>query len=295
MPAAALDPSKEPIEAVADVVRPAVVQLETNSGLGTGFIYDATGLVLTAAHVTSGSRSITVRLADGTRLEGQVLGSDTNTDVSVVKFTPPPAGVKAVALAVTNPPKVGQTAIAIGSPFGLDQTVTAGIVSSVNRPVPVGKNYVGMIQTDAPINSGNSGGPLVNLKGQVIGINDQIRTDTGGNLGIGFAIPIDLAFDVARSLAAGIQPEFGYLGIQTDEPPNGQAGALVTLVSAASPADLGGMKKGDVVLEADGKPITEFTVLNAIVRAHKPNDQLRMKVRHDDGKEALLTVTLGRR
>ena len=133
------------------------------------------------------------------------------------------------------------------------------------------------------------------MDGQVIGINDQIRTDTGGNLGIGFAIPIDLAFDVARSLAAGIQPEFGYLGIQTDEPPNGQAGALVTLVSAASPADLGGMKKGDVVLEADGKPITEFTVLNAIVRAHKPNDQLRMKVRHDDGKEALLTVTLGRR
>lgn len=290
-----LDATKEPIEAVADLVRPAVVQLETNSGLGTGFIYDSAGWVLTAAHVTSGSLSMTVRLADGTRLEGRVVGSDSNTDVSVVKFTPPAAGVATVALAIANPPKVGQTAIAIGSPFGLDQTVTAGIVSSVNRPVPVGRNYIGMIQTDAPINSGNSGGPLVNLKGQVIGINDQIRTETGGNLGIGFAIPIDLAFDVAKALAGGTQPEFGYLGIQTEEPLNGQAGALVTSVSPGSPAELGGIRKGDIVLEADGKPITEFAVLNAVVRSHKPTDLLRLKVRHDDGKEAALTVTLGRR
>ena len=293
----ALDRTKEPVEAVADVVRPAVVQLETNLGLGTGFVYDKSGLVLTAAHVISGARSVTVRLGNGSKIDGQVVGSDQNTDVAVVRFTPPKSGLATVALALdpADSPKVGQTAIAIGSPFGLDQTVTSGIVSAVSRPVPVGRNYVGMIQTDAPINSGNSGGPLVNLRGQVIGINDQIRTESGGNLGIGFAIPIDLAYDVAVALVAGRQPEFGFVGIQTDDPPSGEAGALITTITPDSPGDKAGLRIGDVITFADGKPITDFPVLQTIIRAHKPGDTLLLKVRREDGKEATIVVAVGKR
>ena len=170
--------TSEPAAAVAAAVGPAVVQLELQGGLGSGVIYDAEGYILTAAHVVQGASQINVRLANGIELAGTVVGAHVPTDVAVVKIPASP-DLPVAALGLDVEPIVGQTAIALGSPFGLDQTVTAGIVSALNREV----NGVGMIQTDAAINPGNSGGPLVDRNGRVIGINDAIRTLSGANDG----------------------------------------------------------------------------------------------------------------
>lgn len=289
-----LDRSKEPIAAAAAAVKPAVVQLETPIGLGSGFIYDPNGYILTAAHVVEGATKVTVRLGDGSSKAGTVLGVDPNTDVAVVKIEPFP-DMPIAALALDETPVVGQTAVAIGSPYGLDQTVTAGIVSAVNRPVPVGPSIVPMVQTDAPINSGNSGGALIDLDARVIGINDQIRTGSGDNSGIGFAIPITLAYDVAGRIVRGESLEVGYLGISSgNDTTFGQAGALVTRVEPASPADKGGLQVGDVVIEIDGDAIRSFDELVAQVRSRKPGDTVELTVLRDD-KTTNIKVTLSKK
>jgi S1-C subfamily serine protease len=291
--APALDQGLEPAAAVNKAVSPGVVQIETNAGLGSGFIYDKQGYILTAAHVVERDRSVTVRLANGTGVNGTVVGADDNNDVAVVKIDPQP-GMAVVSLALDAPPVVGQTAIAIGSPFGLDQTVTQGIVSAVNRPVQTGNNYVGMIQTDAAINSGTSGGPLVDRSGKVIGINVQIRTDTGDNAGIGFAVPIDLAYDVAQQLIAGKPIELGYLGVSsTDDPGNGRTGALLTRVEAGSPAAQAGLQVGDLVTAVDGAPIKDFTALAAKIRATQPGKTITLSIERN-GQRSDVTVTIGK-
>lgn len=298
-----LDPSlaEEPAAAVNKAVSPAVVQIETSFGLGTGFIYDGQGYILTAAHVVSQSsgfggsgfeQDVTVRLADGSAVQGTVLGADLNNDVAVVKIDPV-ADIPVAALALEDQPEVGTIAIAIGSPFGLDQTVTQGIVSAVNRPVASpNDNIVSMIQTDAAINSGNSGGPLVNREGKVIGVNTQIRTDSGDNAGIGFAVPIDLAYDVAQHLVAGEPIRLGYLGIRGDDPAFGTAGAMIVRVEPASPAAEAGIAEGDVVTEADGNAIRSFEELASIIRATDPGQQLDLTVERD-GSTQQITVTVG--
>ncbi|MEZ5236277.1 MAG: trypsin-like peptidase domain-containing protein [Acidimicrobiales bacterium] len=300
-----LDPNlaEEPAAAVHKAVSPAVVQIETSFGLGTGFIYDGQGYILTAAHVVSNSdafgrstggfeREVTVRLADGSSVAGEVLGADLNNDVAVVKIDPVP-DMPVATLALGEDVEVGAIAVAIGSPFGLDQTVTQGIVSAVNRPVesPNG-NVVSMVQTDAAINSGNSGGPLVNREGKVIGINTQIRTDSGDNAGIGFAVPIDLAYDVAQRLVAGEPIRLGYLGIRGGEPGFGTAGALVVRVEQASPAAAAGIAEGDVVTEANGNAIRSFEELASIIRATEPGTALQLTVERD-GTTQPITVTVG--
>ncbi len=290
-----LDPdlADEPAAAVNNAVSPSVVQIETTGGLGTGFIYDGQGYILTAAHVVAGTdasgnvatdfeREVTVRLADGTRVKGQVLGADLNNDVAVVKIDPRPT-LPVAALALGRQPEVGSIAIAIGSPFGLDQTVTQGIVSAINRPVPSpNNNLVSMIQTDAAINSGNSGGPLVNRDGQVIGINTQIRTDTGDNAGIGFAVPIDLAYDVAQSLIEGKPIRLGFLGVRGDDPAFGSSGAMVVRVEPGSPAEKAGLQEGDVITAANGRIIRGFEELASIIRATQPGERLQLKVERDE-------------
>lgn len=289
-----LDPNLEVAAAVNKAVSPAVVQIEVRNGLGTGFVYDAQGYILTAAHVVDGVTSVTVRLADGTKVPGRVLGADDNYDVGVVKVEARP-GLAVTTLALKDAPVVGQTAIAIGSPFGLDQTVTQGIVSAVNRPVPSPSgNLVAMIQTDASINSGNSGGPLVDRQGRVIGINSQIRTNTGDNAGIGFAVPIDLAYDVAQSIMAGKPVDLGYLGVSSNgDAPDGKSGALLTTVAAGSPAAQAGLKVGDLVATAESKPIKDFTELAAIVRAKRPGDTVTLVVERD-GQRQTITATVGK-
>jgi len=271
---------------------PAVVQLSTQAGLGSGFIFDNAGHILTAAHVTDGASTVEVQLAGGRTLQGTVVGSDQNTDVSVVKIDPFD-GMPIAALALNDPPVVGQTVLAIGSPFGLDQTVTEGIVSSVGRPVEVNNGVVAMLQTDASINHGNSGGALADLQGRVLGINDQIASSSGDNAGVGFAIPIDLANDVAQRIMNGESLDVGYLGVSTGEnPSSNDPGALITQVVAGSPADKAGLKEGDVVYQVGDQQVRSYIELQAQVRQHRPGDKVDLKV-HRNGSDVTVTVTLG--
>lgn len=282
---------EEPVAAVADAVAPTVVQIETTTGLGSGVIYDPDGLVLTAAHVVEGSTAVTVRLADGTSRDGTVLGTDVDSDIGVVAIAGGGDGLP-VAVLADSPPDVGDLAVAVGSPFALDQTVTSGIVSAVDRPAPAGGPSVGTIQTDAPINPGNSGGPLANRQGEIIGIASYIQSQTGGNIGLGFAIPIDIAGRVADALVAGEPVEFGYLGIEGGNAAGGEAGALIAAVVPGSPAQDAGMETGDLVVGVNGDAVTSFGDLGVIIRRHDPGDELELTISRN-GEERQLTATLG--
>lgn len=286
--------SSEPAAAVATALGPAVVQIETSKGLGSGFIYDESGLIMTASHVTDGESSVDVRMADGTRLTGQVVGEDASTDVAVVKIDPP-EGMPVATLATGVTVKVGQTAIAIGSPFGLDQSVTAGIISAVGRSAETPGGVIPAIQTDAPINSGNSGGALADKSGRVIGINDSIATggsNSTGNLGIGFAIPIDIAKSVADRLVAGQSTEAGFLGVEGADATGSHVGAAITSISAGSPADEAGLTEADVVVAVDGKPVSSMIDLAAKVRTHQPGETVQLTV-STNGAQRVVDVTLG--
>ncbi len=279
--------TSEPAAAVAAAVGPAVVQLELQGGLGSGVIYDAEGYILTAAHVVQGASQINVRLANGIELAGTVVGAHVPTDVAVVKIPASP-DLPVAALGLDVEPIVGQTAIALGSPFGLDQTVTAGIVSALNREV----NGVGMIQTDAAINPGNSGGPLVDRNGRVIGINDAIRTLSGANDGVGFAIPIDLAYIVAQQLVAGEEVRLARLGVSTTPFTDGAVGALVGEVVPGSAAEDAGLLPGDLITAVNGKPITDNFDLRAEILSEYPGTEIELTVIRD-GQELRLPATLG--
>ncbi|MGI8757590.1 MAG: S1C family serine protease [Acidimicrobiales bacterium] len=288
----------EPAQAVARVLGPAVVQIETGSGLGSGFVYDKSGLVMTASHVTDGTDRVQVRLSDGTKVQGKVLGEDKFTDVAVVKIDPP-KGLAVATLATGVPTQVGQTAIAIGSPFGLDQTVTSGIVSAVGRSVktPAPHGVIPAIQTDAPINSGNSGGALADRRGRIIGINDSIVTGRSGttntgNVGVGFAIPIDIAKTVADKLVAGESTAGGFLGIRGANATGTRSGAAVTSVEKGSPADDAGLTTDDVVTAIDGKRVSSMVDLAAGIRTRQPSDKVTLTIRRGD-KERTVVVTLG--
>jgi putative serine protease PepD len=287
-----LDEDLEPTAAAAKALMPAVVQLSTQAGLGSGFIFDSAGNIMTAAHVIDGATSVEVQLADGRTMQGTVVGSDQNTDVAVVKIQPFD-GMPVASLALNDPPVVGQTVLAIGSPFGLDQTVTEGIVSSVGRPVEVNNGVVAMLQTDASINHGNSGGALADLKGRVLGINDQIASSSGDNAGVGFAIPIDIANDVAQRIIKGQSLDVGYLGVSTGEnPSSNEPGALITQVVAGSPAEKAGLKDGDVVYQVGDQAIRNYIELQAQIRQHRPGDKVELKV-HRAGDDITITATLG--
>jgi len=292
--------SAQPALDVAKTLGPAVVQIETDNGLGSGFVYDAGGLIMTAGHVTDGAKKVTVRLADGTKTEGKVLGQDDSTDVAVVKIDPPDK-LTVATLATGVPTEVGQTAIAIGSPFGLDQTVTAGIVSAVGRSVQTPGGVIPAVQTDAPINSGNSGGALADRQGRVIGINDSIVTGSSagaggsgstGNVGVGFAIPIDIAKGVADKIVAGQSTNAGFLGVEGADATGERSGAAITSVQNGSPADDAGITTDDVVVAVDGQKVSSMVDLAAAVRTHQPGDKVTLAVVGKAG-ERTVTVTLG--
>jgi S1-C subfamily serine protease len=282
----------EPVADVAAAVLPSVVHLETRRGVGSGVVYNRNGGILTAAHVVDDTSHVTVRLRNGTRVRGRVVGADDATDVAVVdvkrKLRPAPLGVNA-------PLRVGQLAVAIGSPFGLEQTVTAGIVSAVNRSIVTGtrRGATTMIQTDAPINPGNSGGALVDRGGRVIGINDAIRSRSGVNAGVGFAIPIDTAVHVARALMQGRTPRIGFIGISGTDPTAGAAGALVTGVQRGGPAARAGIRRGDLITGFNGQAIAGMVELSARVRMTSPGTTVTLEV--ERGRRVLrLGVKIGR-
>jgi putative serine protease PepD len=296
-PTATLDsPGDEPIAEVASALGPAVVQIQVRSaqgaGVGSGVIYDERGLVMTNAHVVGSAGQVSVRLADGSLREGSVVGLDRATDIAVVEIE---GGELPVAPLATGDPIVGQTAVALGSPFGLDQTVTAGIVSAVDRPVPNDQGIaVNMLQTDAPINPGNSGGALANRRGEVIGINTAIFSQSGENNGIGFAISIRTAKDVADKIVAGESLEKGALGIQGARTSTDEPGAIVEEVVAGGPAERAGMRRGDRIVAVDGSVVRSFEELQGRIGTYSPGERVTVEAVRD-GETLAVEVELGAR
>ena len=285
----------EPIADVAAAVSPSVVQIETGQGLGSGVLYDAKGHILTAAHVVAGAgKAVTVRLSDGSTHPGTVVGADAAADTAVVSIDPKGLELTPATLATGVSIRVGQTAIAVGSPFGLDQTVTAGIVSAVNRPFSTSTAAIDVLQTDAPINPGNSGGALADREGRIIGINDAIASTSGVNAGIGFAIPIDTAKAVADDIVAGRPVTLAFLGISTQATGRGVVGngAVIAEVRPGTPAAASGLEVGDVVTALDGATISGPVDLGAAIRAHQPGDEVALTLTRG-GSSLTTSVTLG--
>jgi putative serine protease PepD len=289
--AAPIPQGEEPAAAVAKALLPTVVEIRHDNGLGSGFVYDRNGYIMTAAHVVQGVDRVDVRLYDGTKLTGRVVGTDEVNDVAVVKVDR--TGLPAAPLAVGQTVQVGQLAVAIGSPFGLNETVTAGIVSATDRVLPDGRE---VIQTDAPINPGNSGGLLADRRGRVIGINHAIRPgdNTDGNVGIGFAVPIDIAARSAAAIVQGKQIQIGYLGVSVDNAPAGQDGAIVRDVASGSPAARAGLQVGDLVTAVDGQAVQGAGEMIARIRSHKPGDKVTITVERN-GNRTTISATLGER
>lgn len=265
-------------------------------GVGSGFVVSADGVVLTNAHVVDGADEVTVTLVDKREFKARVLGTDRRTDVAVLKIEA--SGLPTVKIGDVGALKVGAWVVAIGSPFGFDNTVTAGIVSAKSRDTG---DFLPLIQTDVAINPGNSGGPLLNLKGEVVGINSQIYSQSGGFMGISFAIPIDEAMRVATELRATGRVVRGRIGVQPDvvtkevaeaiKLPKAQ-GALIRRVEPGSPAEKAGVEGGDVITKFDGKTVERFTDLARIVGATKPGTKATMQI-FRNGSFRDLSVVVG--
>ncbi len=288
--------SDEPIADAAAVILPSVVQIQAGSGpgsgVGSGVIYDSGGLILTAAHVVGDEETVVVRFSDGEEVVGTVLGGTAGADVAVVQVDR--TGLPAAELALDEDPRVGQVAIAIGSPWGLRSTVTSGIVSAVNQSIPQGQSARSVLQTDAAINPGNSGGPLVDRDGRVLGINVSIFSLSGANDGVGFAVPIAVANDVAERVVAGEAIESAFLGVTGEDVESGQAGAVIGEVNPGTAADDAGIEVGDLVISLDGVRVQGIGDLAAQVRTHRPGSTVELIVVRD-GEQLTFNVTLGER
>lgn len=282
----------EPVADAAAIILPSVVQIQTDGGVGSGVIYDPDGLILTAAHVVGDSETVTVRFGDGEEVVGTVLGGTAGADVAVVQVDR--TGLPAADLALDEDPQVGQMAIAVGSPWGLQSTVTAGIVSAVDQAIPSGESARAVLQTDAAINPGNSGGPLVDREGRVIGINVSIFSLSGANDGVGFAVPIDIASDIAERVVAGESIQSAFLGVVGGDVESGQAGAVIGEVTEGSAADEAGIEVDDLVVSLDGVPVQGIADLAAQVQTHQPDSTVEIVVIRD-GEQITLNVTLGER
>jgi len=273
---------------------------QRQQSLGSGFIIDADGSILTNNHVVENAQKIVVKLlGDEQEYEAKVVGRDSKTDIAVIKINTK-TNLPTANFGDSDKLEVGEWVVAIGNPFGLDSTVTSGIVSAKGRHIGQGP-YDNFIQTDASINPGNSGGPLINLRGEVIGINTAIFSRTGGNMGIGFAIPVNLAKELLPQLRGKGKVTRGYLGvlIQKVTPEIAESlgmehgyGALVANVSKDGPAEKAGVKVGDVIVEFDGKEVKDSGDLPIIVARTPVDKKVRMKVLRDK-KEVMLGVAVG--
>lgn len=266
--------------------------------LGSGFIISSDGYVLTNNHVVADADEIIVRLPDRSELEATLVGADPRTDVALLKLNA--TGLPTVTLGKSGTLKAGEWVLAIGSPFGFDHTVTAGIVSATGRNLP-NESYVPFIQTDVAINPGNSGGPLFNLQGEVVGINSQIFTRSGGFMGLSFAIPIDIAMDVADQLRTDGKVSRGWLGVVIQDVNRGLAesfglerpsGALIAQVLDAGPAAKGGLRVGDVILRVNDHEVDMSADLPHLIGTIKPNSDAKLNIVRD-GNHRTLTVRIG--
>jgi serine protease Do len=273
---------------------------EAQQGLGSGFIIDQKGTILTNNHVVAGADEVQVLTSDGRVLPARVEGSDPGTDVAVVRLTRPPGGLKLARLGDSDRLRVGDYVLAIGNPLGLGQTVTMGIVSAKNRTVDGLLDFQDFIQTDAAINQGNSGGPLFNFTGEVIGINSAILNPARA-MNVGFAIPINLAKNIADQLLKNGRVGRGYLGISsgvlTPELARSlglefQGGALINRVERGGPADGAGLRPNDLVVEVAGRRIDSASALTNVIKSRRPGETVPVVVLRQ-GKRLSLQVALG--
>src|SRR5436190_938152 len=266
--------------------------------LGSGFVISQDGYVLTNAHVVEGADEITVKFTDKREFKAKVIGADKRTDIALIKIEA--NGLPAVRFGDPQKLKVGEWVVAIGSPFGFDNTVTAGIVSAKGRSLPQ-ENFVPFIQTDVAINPGNSGGPLFNMRGEVVGINSQIYSRTGGFMGLSFAIPADVALDVQKQLKEKGRVARGRIGVVIQEVTRDLAtsfgldkprGALVNSVEKGSPADKAGIEATDIIVSFDGKPVDASSDLPRMVGSTRPGAQATLEVWRK-GAARKLSITVG--
>jgi putative serine protease PepD len=261
---------------------------------GSGFVIDEEGRVVTNQHVVDGANDVVVVTAAGDEYDAEVVGVDSSTDVALLDVEEG-ADLTVVPLGSSESLAVGNPVVAIGSPFGLQGTVTSGIVSGLDRQIqaPDGFPIDGAIQTDAALNSGNSGGPLLDAQGRVVGVNSQIESRTGGNVGIGYAVPIDTVKSVVSQLLEDGTAEHAYLGVQLGDPGE-QAGVPVAEVVDGSPADNGGLQAGDRIIRAGGDEVDSIAEVRSAVSSRSPGDELEFKVTRNGDTESI-TVTLGER
>ena len=263
----------------------------SSSALGTGWVYDTKGNIVTNEHVVDSATSVTVKFEDGSSFKGSVVGTDPSSDLAVVHINAPASKLVPLALGDSSNVAVGDGVVAIGNPFGLDGTVTSGIVSALNREISAPDNtpIEGAIQTDAAINHGNSGGPLFNLQGDVIGVTSQIQSDSGGSDGVGFAIPSNTVRSIVTQLIATGKAQHALLGVTVKTV---STGVQVGSVSAGSAAASAGLKAGDVITAVDGTNVATAEKLRAIIAGHKPGDTIKVTVT-SNGSSKTVTATLG--
>ena len=245
---------------------------QTQEALGSGFVYDDQGHIITNQHVVDGAKSITVRFSNGKTYSAELVGSDPSTDLAVIKVNAPASMLQPLTLSDSSAVAVGDPVVAIGSPFGLENTVTSGIVSALHRSMTSPNHFSidDSIQTDAAINHGNSGGPLLNSAGQVVGVNSQIESDSGGNDGVGFAIPSNTVKTIVSELISTGKAEHAYLGVSVETTSSGAV--RVGEVRSGTPAETAGLKSGDTILSVDGKRVTSADGLTSIIGSKSPGE-----------------------
>jgi putative serine protease PepD len=284
---------------------------QSRQALGSGFVYDRQGHVITNQHVVDGASSISVRFWNGRSFDAEVVGTDPSTDLAVLDVDAPASVLQPIALGDSSEVEIGDGVVAIGSPFGLEQTITSGIVSALHRTMTAPNNFSinDSIQTDAAINHGNSGGPLLNAQGKVIGVNAQIESDSGGNDGVGFAIPSNTVRSIVSQLVETGEVEHAYLGVGVQEIPASAAdeldlveGIALTEVRQDTPAARAGLRAatgsrlvdgqsyptgGDVITAIDGKRVTSSAELQSIIDGKQPGDSVSISyVRDGDSRTA---------
>ncbi len=279
----------EPVADAAEVILPSVVFIQTPAGFGSGVVYRSDGYIITAAHVVGANQSVLIRFADGSQSRAEVIGAVAEVDIAVLKVD---RGDLPPAIFAAEKPRVGQMAVAVGSPWGLAQTVTAGIISAVDQTTCSGEICAAMVQTDAAINPGNSGGALIDRTGAVVGINVSILTQSGANDGVGFAVPSAMAVAYADAIIAGEALETAFLGVRIANSTGERAGAVITEIFADTGAENAGLRINDLVVAVAGVPILNGADLQAQIRTHRPGATIDLLVVRD-GEQVTVTVTLG--
>jgi putative serine protease PepD len=266
---------------------------ETQSAQGSGLVYDDRGHIVTNQHVVDGAQSISVKFWNGSTYKATLVGSDASTDLAVLEVDAPSSLLHPLSLGDSSKVTVGDGVVAIGSPFGLEETVTSGIVSALHRSMtaPNGFSINDSIQTDAAINHGNSGGPLLDMQGRVIGVNAQIESDSGGSDGVGFAIPSSTVRSIVSQLISGGSVRHAYLGVGVEA---ASAGAKVTEVRRGAPAARAGLQSGDVITAIDGKRVETTAELQAAIDGHQPGDAITLRYSRN-GKSRSVQVKLATR